>query len=156
MGIMVSEESSKMEFSKDLRSTIQKYYTQDEVPVSMDADGAKWLRALIEETDTKKPLWRRQSSWISDEIVKEGIWEQVRSCLGVQLRKRLGEKAWIDTDGKPLVETEAIGMFALIFLHVYATDDVLDLMDTHKLPRPGFVIPARWFSTQVRDPDYVG
>ena len=64
---------SRPKWILDLRSTIQKYYTQDEVPVSMDADGAKWLRALIEETGTKKPLWRRQSSWISDEIWINGL-----------------------------------------------------------------------------------
>ena len=145
-----------MEFSKDLRSTIQEYYVQDEVPVVMDADGAKWLRMLIEETGTKKPLWRRQSSWISDEIVQAGIWNKVAPRIGVQLRKRLGKKAWIDTDGRPLDEGEAIAKFALIFLHVYATDDVLDLLEQHKLPEPEFVIPARWFSAQVGVPDYLG
>ena len=145
-----------MAFAKDLRSTIQKYYVQDEVPVVMDADGAKWLRILIKETGTKKPLWRRQVSWISDEIVKEGIWDKVAPHIGVQLRKRLGKKAWIDTDGRPLDEGEAIAKFALILLHVYATDDVLDLLEQHKLHELEFAIPSRLFSARVGDPDYLG
>lgn len=149
-------ESSKMEFSRNLRRTIQGYYEQNEVPVGMDPDGAKWLRALIEETGSKKPLWRRSPNWISDKVVEEEIWERVSPHLGVQLRKRLGKKAWIDVHGKPLDEAEAAAKFALIFLHVYATDDVLDLLEQHKLSKPEFVIPTRWFSAKVSDPDYLG
>ena len=145
-----------MEFYKDLRNVIQKYYVQDEVPVVMDAEGATTLRVLIEDTGRKKPLWRRQNYWISDEIVKEETWEKVAPYICVQLRKRLGKKAWIDADGKPLDEGDAIAKFALIFLHVYATDDVLGLLKQHKRPEPEFAIPARWFSAQVGDPDYLG
>ena len=121
----------------------------------MDPHGAWLLRGLIEERGPKKPWWKRQASWISGEIFKEHAWEKVRPYLCVQLRKPLGKKAWIGTDGKPLCDADAIAKFAVVFLHVYATNDVLELMDTHKIPRPEFALPERWFSDRIGDPEYL-
>ena len=142
-----------MGFSKNLRNTIQKYHAKDGVPIALSADGAKSLQALIEEAGAKKPLWRRQLAWIFSEIFKEGAWEAVRSHLCVQLRNPLGKKAWIDTDGKTLRELEVISSFAVIFLNMSATNDVLGLMDMHKIPEPEFAFPDRWFSDRIGDPD---
>ena len=147
----IHTKASTVEFHKDLQNTIQKYYKKNEVPIAVDDEGAKLLKALIEETGTNKPVLRRLNSWVSDKVITdEKVWEAVRPYLCIQLRKRMGNKAWIDTDGKPLDEGEAIAKFALVLLHVYVTDDVLVLMDKHKIPKPEFVVPSQWFSRRIQ------